>query len=221
MRHGRASTALLLAGLLLVGACSDDDDANDGSAAPDDAVDETAGEQPLDTPEPDPDDDGDDGDGGALSSSVTVTEAEGLESSVEVRVGETISSYDGVVTSEGTELSIPSQVLFAVDESTLLPEAEARLDDIVEVLEFYPDAPVEIVGHTDSDGAADHNQDLSERRAQAVADYVTAAGVDASRLTVAGRGETDPVASNDTAEGKQQNRRVEILIRGVEPPETD
>ncbi|WP_052668975.1 OmpA family protein [Nitriliruptor alkaliphilus] len=221
MRHERASTALLLVGSLLLGACTGDDDANDGSAAPDQTLDETAGEQPLDTPDLDEDDGDDEGGGGGLSSSVTVTEGEGLESSVEVRVGETISSYDGVVTSEGTELSIPSQVLFAVDESTLLPEAEARLDDIVEVLEFYPDAPVEIVGHTDSDGAADYNQDLSERRAQAVADYVTAAGVDASRLTVVGRGETDPVATNNTAEGKQQNRRVEILIRGVEPPETD
>jgi outer membrane protein OmpA-like peptidoglycan-associated protein len=218
MRHVRASMALLLAGLLLVGACSGDDAGSDGSAAPDG----TTGEQPLDTPDLDEDDEGGDaGDDDGLSSSVTVTEGEDIESSVEIRVGETISSYDGVVTSEGTELSIPSQVLFAVDEATLLPEAESRLDDIVEVLEFYPDAPVEIVGHTDSDGAADYNQDLSERRAQAVADHVTAAGVDAGRLTVAGRGETEPVATNDTAEGKQANRRVEVLIRGVEPPETD
>lgn len=217
MRHARDTAALALGVTLLLGACTGDDGAADDATTDDGtaAADESQGEQPLDTADPEEEDDG------GLSSSVTVTQGEGLESSVEVRVGETISSYDGVVTSEGTELSIPSQVLFAVDEATLLPEAESRLDDIVEVLEFYPDAPVEIVGHTDSDGASDYNQDLSERRAQAVADYVTAAGVDADRLSVAGLGETDPVATNDTAEGKQQNRRVEILIRGVEPPETD
>lgn len=207
MNRRQLATTLLVSALTL-GACSDGDEV--GSAAGDEA----AGEQPLDVPE------GDDGDDG-VSSSVTVTEGEGLESSVEVRVGETIESYDGTVTAEGTELSIPSHVLFAVDEATIRSDAEARLDDIVEVLEFYPDAPVEIVGHTDSDGSDSYNQDLSERRAHAVADHVTAAGVDEDRLTVEGRGETEPVETNDTDEGKQANRRVEILIRGVEPPQVD
>jgi outer membrane protein OmpA-like peptidoglycan-associated protein len=190
-------------------ACSGGGDLDDGPTATPTAApaptSETATEEPGERP----------------SSSVNVQGGEGIRSEVEVRVGEIISEYEGVETTEGTQLSVDADVLFAFDEATLLPAAESRLDEIVEVLDFYDGAPVEIVGHTDSDGAAAYNQGLSERRAQAVATYLTDAGVDASRFTVEGRGESDPVAPNDTDADKQRNRRVEILVVGVAPPDTD
>jgi OOP family OmpA-OmpF porin len=74
---------------------------------------------------------------------------------------------------------------------------------------------IDIIGHTDSTGPADYNQGLSERRAQAVADYIISEGIDAAIIDVSGEGENNPIASNDTAEGRAQNRRVDINV-GVE-----
>lgn len=88
------------------------------------------------------------------SSRISTGQGDDVRSEVEVRVGEIISEYEGVETGEGTQLSIDADVLFAFDEASLLPEATARLDDIVEVLDFYGDAPVEIlvVGVAPPDG---------------------------------------------------------------------
>lgn len=155
-----------------------------------------------------------------LESSVTTSRST-VTSDVEVRVAEIISDYDGVTTEAGTTLTVPAEVLFDFDESELRPDAEARLDEILEVLGFYEDAPVEVVGHTDDRGEDAYNQTLSEERAAAVAAYLEQGGVDPGRLTVEGRGETDPARPNDSDAGRQANRRVEITVVGVAPPEVE
>ncbi|UUM31252.1 OmpA family protein [Vibrio japonicus] len=101
---------------------------------------------------------------------------------------------------------------FEVNSSQLKAESAAKLDDLVKFLNDYPQANVEIVGYTDTSGAASYNQALSEKRAQSVADALTAKGVDASRISARGEGENNPIVSNETLEGRQQNRRVEIIV---------
>jgi outer membrane protein OmpA-like peptidoglycan-associated protein len=104
-------------------------------------------------------------------------------------------------------------VLFEVDRAELKPGAARNLDKLVAALREHPDTTVAIEGHTDSTGAASYNEELSRRRAQAVQNYLSANGIDGSRLQVRGLGEVYPVASNDTSAGRQQNRRVEIVIQ--------
>ena len=105
-------------------------------------------------------------------------------------------------------------ILFATDSATLRYDQLGDLNAVAASLQRYPDSRIEIVGHTDHDGDAAYNQDLSERRARAVQAALQQAGVPAARLTAIGRGESQPVASNYTAQGKAANRRVEIFIRG-------
>ncbi|ENP0852033.1 OmpA family protein, partial [Vibrio parahaemolyticus] len=88
----------------------------------------------------------------------------------------------------------------------------ADLESLAKQLTQYPEDKVQIVGHTDSSGPEAYNQRLSEHRAQAVADYLKRMGIAESRLMVMGQGESHPVASNDTAEGRAQNRRVEVVF---------
>jgi outer membrane protein OmpA-like peptidoglycan-associated protein len=102
--------------------------------------------------------------------------------------------------------------LFATDRAELLPGATAELDRIAKFLEAHPDRDVIIEGHTDSVGDESYNMGLSERRAQAAADQLTRRGIDRSRIRVEGLGESRPVAPNNTAAGRQQNRRVEVVI---------
>jgi len=78
----------------------------------------------------------------------------------------------------------------------------------------YPKTAILAQGHTDSTGSEEHNQDLSERRAQAVSNYLVARGVDPTRITSLGYGEGNPVASNETETGRRQNRRVDLLLKG-------
>ncbi len=106
--------------------------------------------------------------------------------------------------------SISGDVAFDLNKATLKPEFYPELNRIITTLNESPDTNFEIVGHADSTGAADYNQGLSERRAAAVADYFRANGVSPDRFTTSGRGETDPVASNETREGRAKNRRVDI-----------
>ena len=91
--------------------------------------------------------------------------------------------------------------------------AQTDLYAVARNLNQYPNSRVEVVGHTDDTGRDAYNMDLSQRRAQSVAGILTAAGVNAGRVVATGRGESQPIASNATAEGRAQNRRVEILIR--------
>ncbi|MCF8026309.1 MAG: outer membrane beta-barrel domain-containing protein [Desulfobacteraceae bacterium] len=99
---------------------------------------------------------------------------------------------------------------FEVGKAEIRPAYHNNLNEVVSVLMQNPEIDVEIQGHTDSQGATQMNQQLSEHRAKAVRDYLVEQGVDANRLDYKGYGETDPVASNDTAQGRAKNRRVEI-----------
>ncbi len=109
------------------------------------------------------------------------------------------------------EIQLPG-VNFAYNSDRLLPGAERVLNDAAETLRRNPTITVEVAGHTDSDGAADYNENLSERRARSVRNYLQSRGVGMDRMTVRGYGESDPVASNATKEGKAQNRRVVLRI---------
>ena len=113
------------------------------------------------------------------------------------------------------EIRLPG-VNFETNSDVLVPEASAVLRDAAETLKKNPDIVVEVEGHTDSDGDGNYNQQLSERRALAVRDFITNQGVDTSRLSVRGYGESQPIADNNSAEGKRANRRVvlRILSRG-------
>lgn len=113
---------------------------------------------------------------------------------------------------EGIKITFNSGILFTTASSELQSAAKENIASLAKILNKYPDTNVIIEGDTDSDGSEEYNLKLSERRAQAVADYTKSAGVDAARISTVGKGETNPVASNDTAEGKAQNRRVEIAI---------
>ncbi|MEO8804317.1 MAG: OmpA family protein [Rudaea sp.] len=103
-------------------------------------------------------------------------------------------------------------VLFEVDRAELKPGSARVLDKLARALADDPNATVEIDGHTDSTGSREHNIDLSLRRASSVKDYLAAHGIPASRLSAQGLGPDYPVASNDTAAGRQQNRRVEVTV---------
>src|SRR5205085_2649433 len=96
----------------------------------------------------------------------------------------------------------------------LKPESTAALDDAVKTLNNdYPDAKVEVAGHTDNSGDPGYNKDLSKRRAKAVMGYLVEHGVGAGRLTAEGYGSEQPVAGNDTAIGRAKNRRVELRVK--------
>jgi outer membrane protein OmpA-like peptidoglycan-associated protein len=116
-------------------------------------------------------------------------------------------------TSEGLRVTLNSLVLFDTGKSELKTSATAELDQVVKLLQAYPNNPLRISGHTDSVGKDAYNQKLSEDRAQSVSDYLeTRGGISKARLRVVGWGKRRPVASNKAAEGRQQNRRVEIDI---------
>lgn len=109
-------------------------------------------------------------------------------------------------------LSMPSGITFATDSSTVQPQFRPTLDKVADVLSRYNQTYVDVYGHTDSTGSAAYNQSLSERRADAVADYLVMRGMQPARIATRGFGLTQPIASNDTPEGRAQNRRVEIKI---------
>jgi OOP family OmpA-OmpF porin len=107
-------------------------------------------------------------------------------------------------------------IYFAVNRAALKSESYAVLKEAVEVLKKHPTIRIEVVGHTDSTGSDAFNRDLSLRRAEAVADYLVSRGVSRSALTPVGRGEAMPIATNDTATGRANNRRVELVISADE-----
>ena len=106
-----------------------------------------------------------------------------------------------------------SNALFAFDKFDLNDEARAMLDEVVAWLQDNPELTVEIGGHTDNRGSDEYNQKLSENRAKAVYDYFVQHGVEAGRLSYKGYGESQPIATNDTEEGRQANRRVELKLK--------
>jgi outer membrane protein OmpA-like peptidoglycan-associated protein len=131
------------------------------------------------------------------------------------------SGVDVSQTSDGSAIlvNLPDGVTFAVDSITISPTFQTTLDQIATSLKTYPDSLVDVYGHTDSTGSDAYNQGLSERRAKAVADYLTMRGVSGARIRSQGFGEQYPVASNDTAEGRALNRRVEIKITPISQEE--
>lgn len=111
------------------------------------------------------------------------------------------------------KIEVPSDVSFAVGSATIEPRLRPVLDSFASGLGSQPSMLVRVVGHTDSTGSDAINDPLSLRRAESVRNYLEDRGVSASRIEVAGRGAREPVASNDTAEGRAKNRRVEIFLR--------
>ena len=110
-------------------------------------------------------------------------------------------------------LIMPGDITFDVNSASINAGFYQILNDVGVVLNRYPATYVDVVGHADSTGPADYNQTLSEQRASAVGGYLIAQGVMRDRFYIGGMGERAPIASNDTAYGREQNRRVEILIR--------
>jgi outer membrane protein OmpA-like peptidoglycan-associated protein len=113
---------------------------------------------------------------------------------------------------EGIKITFDSGILFAVNSSNLTEQAKANVQKLATILNKYPDTNILVEGHTDSTGTEAYNQKLSERRASAVTDYTTGLGVSGARFKSMGYGESQPIASNATADGRSQNRRVEIAI---------
>ena len=104
-------------------------------------------------------------------------------------------------------------VLFDFDKTAVKPDGAKILDRLIAFLKENKDKRVDLEGHTDSVGTEKYNQNLSERRAASVRDYIVKGGIDKSRITTKGFGLTKPIADNKTAEGRAKNRRVEIKVR--------
>ena len=110
-------------------------------------------------------------------------------------------------------LNMPSNITFATDQSDVKPQFYDTLNSVALVLKEYDQTLIDVVGHTDSVGSDDHNYELSRQRAASVARYLSAQQLQQNRFSVEGRGEREPIATNASASGKQQNRRVEITIQ--------
>lgn len=121
------------------------------------------------------------------------------------------------VTDRGVVVTL-GDVLFATDSAELQGGAHDNLNKLVNFLNQYPERRVVIEGHTDNVGSAAYNQALSQRRAESVRSYLTRQGIQSDRLSATGIGLSRPVASNETAAGRQQNRRVEIIIENPPQP---
>jgi len=116
------------------------------------------------------------------------------------------------VTETEITIRLAGSILFDFDSEAIRPDAEHSLLEILEVVQAYSGRPVRVEGHTDSIASEAYNQGLSERRARSVADWMADHGVDSGRLKIKGWGESRPITVNETAEGRQQNRRVELII---------
>src|SRR5258705_4884922 len=117
---------------------------------------------------------------------------------------------------EGIAVTFASGLLFAFDSDQILPAAGTNLTELAKSLNKYPDSQLLIVGHTDNVGDDSYNHRLSERRSSSATTYLAAQGGARTRLTASGKGESSPVATNDTDAGRQKNRRVEVAIYASE-----
>ena len=144
---------------------------------------------------------------GAVAGNMLDRQAQALQQS--------LSNPNIQVINRGSYLQVvmPEGILFATGSAAVSGAAQNDLYAVARNLNQYPNSRVEVVGHTDNTGSAALNADLSQRRAQSVTGILSAAGVSPSRLVATGAGFSQPIASNETAEGRAQNRRVEILIR--------
>lgn len=117
---------------------------------------------------------------------------------------------------EGIAVSFDTGLLFDFDSADLREEAKENLQQLAEIMGEDDNTELLIVGHTDSVGEEQYNQNLSERRADSAADYIISQGIGAVRVDTEGRGESEPIADNDTEAGRQENRRVEVAIYASE-----
>jgi outer membrane protein OmpA-like peptidoglycan-associated protein len=117
---------------------------------------------------------------------------------------------------EGIAVTFASGLLFAFDSDQILPAAGTNLTELAKSLQKYPDSQLLIVGHTDNVGDAFYNQRLSERRSSSAAAFLAGQGVTSTRLAASGKGESEPITTNDTDAGRSQNRRVEVAIYASE-----
>ncbi len=113
---------------------------------------------------------------------------------------------------EGIKITFDSGLMFAVDKSNLTSSSKAELNELATILNKYEDTNILLEGHTDASGSNDYNMDLSKRRAESVASQLAVSGVAMTRVTTVAYGEDQPIADNESAEGRQQNRRVEVAI---------
>lgn len=117
---------------------------------------------------------------------------------------------------EGIQVTFESGLLYDFNSAAVRPTARQNLQSLAASLDRYPDTQILIAGHTDSVGTDSYNQQLSERRARAAAEYLESLGVSPARLKTVGMGESEPVATNDTEDGRARNRRVEVAIYASE-----
>jgi outer membrane protein OmpA-like peptidoglycan-associated protein len=113
---------------------------------------------------------------------------------------------------EGIKITFSSGIMFDVDRAALKDQYTGELSELSTILNKYEDTNILLEGHTDSTGSEEYNLDLSKKRAQSVANYLATQNVNPTRFTIMGYGESQPIASNETAEGRTQNRRVEVAI---------
>lgn len=113
---------------------------------------------------------------------------------------------------EGITVTFPDGLLFGYDSDQLTAEARDNLRRFAASLQKYPNTRTLIVGHTDSDGSSAYNMDLSDRRSYSASTFICGEGVNRARVSTAGRGESEPIATNSTDDGRRQNRRIEIAI---------
>ena len=161
-----------------------------------------AGIPPDGCPDPDPDKDGVVGDADQCPAKPETKNGFEDADGCPDEIPEEVKKFTGVI--EGIE--------FDFAKATIRPTSFPVIDEAVKVLQTYPSLRLRISGHTDSVGSEERNKQLSQDRAQAVADYLTEKGVAADRLEVIGRGPDKPVADNDTPAGRQQNRRIEFEV---------
>jgi outer membrane protein OmpA-like peptidoglycan-associated protein len=211
LRHARSGIAALLVTVLLLGGCSTLSNTEKGAiigagagaaggAAVGKATDNTAEGAILGAVIG--------GAAGALIGQRMDKKAEELDQELESAEVERVG--------EGIKVTFDSGLLFDFDSAALRANAEQDLAEFAESMQDFPETNILIVGHTDSKGSADYNQQLSERRAGSAADYLSRRGLASDRLITSGKGESEPVATNETAEGRQQNRRVEVAIYATE-----
>ncbi len=118
------------------------------------------------------------------------------------------------------KLIMPGNITFATDSANIAPSFYTPLNNLANSFKEFNQNSIEIVGYTDSTGSRQHNMDLSQRRAQSVASYLTSQGVDASRVSTRGMGPDQPVASNADVNGRAQNRRVEVNLKALPGAQT-
>jgi outer membrane protein OmpA-like peptidoglycan-associated protein len=126
------------------------------------------------------------------------------------------ATIETVNNGESLKITFDSGILFATNSSSVSDASKNALRNFSSSLKSNPDTYIKIVGHTDNTGRVDYNQTLSEKRAQSVYDYLQSQGVNNSRMTYEGKGIHEPVANNNTVDGRALNRRVEILIMANE-----